>query len=1373
MALAPGQHAWMVAAAGLLRSDASRSDWHPTGTQVPLYALSDVARSAATRSNYTSGRPFISLDGVILPPQVHARDPGILIESLTVTDLINAEPNRATFVAWGFVPTEGQRVVITLGSVNNASRLFSGRVLNTEQFYDGLPANLFVSTNCIDDTWGLNTRKVSERYTATTYEAIVLDLLAKYAAPTYRAVVAPDLGTIDEITFTNEDLTVALTQLAKRGGYDWLCDEQSVVRFFEVETSGTPPTILNAAHPSLDAFRVQRDMSQQVTRAYVEGGGVNAFAAVTVGETTLPVEDAVWYPPSGVVVCGPQRIRYSGKYLGGGGGLVGTGAAPSGAPSLALAPGDGLSAGPRDYAVTFVTGAGESVAGPRASITSGPTPPPSTAPTVSAPTAASGPGAGPDPGAHQYAVTFVTASGETTPGPRVSVTTGETAGPSGYPLPSPPTVGVGVDDGAHEYAVSFTTAIGETLVGPISYQVIAGPQAPPASAPTMGAATVGNGPEEGTHAYAVTFTNSAGETTRGPQVNYAPPLLPGPTTGPAVQSAVSGTGPEAGQHGYGVSFVTPDGGETNPREGPLTILSTGVVQPPVAPTGGAVQRGGNPQEYPGPRRYAVTFVTAKGETTPGASVEVNPPALGAPPGGMTATPYNYPSKLGELVPGAAYWWALTFMDPTTGNETPGSPGTGPFYPTISGLADLHSVPGAYAYYLCLYRTTANGSTFYRELGPTFWMNVTQAGQMSDAELVTKPQANPHGVVPSAATFQLSIPLGPPEVTARKIYRTEAYQTAPYKLATGGEGGGTVADNTTLTFVDYGGVASDAALAPTVNTASLNRLTIQNIPIGPPGVSARKLYRTPVGNLSVLALKLLATLSGNTSTTYTDSTVDANLGEQPPSDLPTAYMRTAHLENIPLGPAGTQHRKIYRTPKNSSALKLLATLSNNTAVVYTDSTVDANLGAAVPTVNTAAVNVIKLTEIPKGESGSLVESRKLYRRSGGAGLRYLATVDGNAATTYTDTTPNASLGAAPPSVSTAVLIRFVLSAIAKGGALVTGRRLYRTISGGAGLRLLAELADNTTTTYIDATPDAGLGAVPPAVVTASANQVALTAIPIGAAAVIARKLYRTAAYGSQLQLLATLADNVTATYLDAAADAALGAPVNTTDTSGLTQPQGNVIAGSVSLQIANIGPFPSEGWAVIGNGQQVIRYRSVSGNVLGGIPASGPGSISATIAYNSTVTASPQLVGIPATGDGAIRYPILKGDPVNLWVQADNLAARAKLAALMGTDGIIEGYLQDRRLSVTEALARAEAQLALRSELEVAISYHCRDVNTRAGRVVRVNLPTQHVVMVDFQLRQVVITQFGIPNLLPTFTASASTDRFSFEALIRAARKVGS
>lgn len=60
---------------------------------------------------------------------------------------------------------------------------------------------------------------------------------------------------------------------------------------------------------------------------------------------------------------------------------------------------------------------------------------------------------------------------------------------------------------------------------------------------------------------------------------------------------------------------------------------------------------------------------------------------------------------------------------------------------------------------------------------------------------------------------------------------------------------------------------------------------------------------------------------------------------------------------------------------------------------------------------------------------------------------------------------------------------------------------------------------------------------------------LSGIPTGPYGVTGRNLYRTAAGGSQLKLLATIADNTTTTYTDTVLDGALGVNVQTSNTSG--------------------------------------------------------------------------------------------------------------------------------------------------------------------------------------------------------------------------------
>jgi hypothetical protein len=154
-----------------------------------------------------------------------------------------------------------------------------------------------------------------------------------------------------------------------------------------------------------------------------------------------------------------------------------------------------------------------------------------------------------------------------------------------------------------------------------------------------------------------------------------------------------------------------------------------------------------------------------------------------------------------------------------------------------------------------------------------------------------------------------------------------------------------------------------------------------------------------------------------------------------------------------------------------------------------------------------------------------------------------------------------------------------------------------------------------------------------------------------------------------------------------------------------------------------------------------------------------------VAYNASATPAAQLTGIPTSGAGAIRYAIARGDPVNLLVMEQDLAAQSALAALIGGDGVQEDHVSDNRLSATEARARARAWLAMRKDVEIAVRCVTRDLNMRSGRTLTVNLPLYGLTNVAFVIQSVTENAFT-PALLPHFAAQASSVRFTFEDYLR-------
>jgi hypothetical protein len=146
----------------------------------------------------------------------------------------------------------------------------------------------------------------------------------------------------------------------------------------------------------------------------------------------------------------------------------------------------------------------------------------------------------------------------------------------------------------------------------------------------------------------------------------------------------------------------------------------------------------------------------------------------------------------------------------------------------------------------------------------------------------------------------------------------------------------------------------------------------------------------------------------------------------------------------------------------------------------------------------------------------------------------------------------------------------------------------------------------------------------------------------------------------------------------------------------------VAVGATALPVDECSWYASGGGTVVA-GSNLITYTGRS-------TASGPGN----------------LTGIAASGAGSILYAIRQGDDVNLWVERNDLAAQAALAALEGGDGIHEAFVQDRRLSQAGAEARGDAELELFSTVDNAGTYESYDKFTRSGKSLAINLPARGI-----------------------------------------------
>jgi hypothetical protein len=393
-------------------------------------------------------------------------------------------------------------------------------------------------------------------------------------------------------------------------------------------------------------------------------------------------------------------------------------------------------------------------------------------------------------------------------------------------------------------------------------------------------------------------------------------------------------------------------------------------------------------------------------------------------------------------------------------------------------------------------------------------------------------------------------------------------------------------------------------------------------------------------------------------------------------------------------------------------------------------------------------------------------RRFYRTEGGGSTYKLMSgpSDGFASDDslyYYDTAADGTLGVTTaPTTNSTGRRQGVLTNLPTSGTLL--RKLYRSKDGG-GYGLIANL-NATDLSYTDAVPDGSVGAPPPGINTLTSGQVVLSDIALGPPGTMNRKLWRTAANASSLKLLATLANNTTTTHTDAAADAMLGVTAPTSNTSGLIASVGQVNAGETAIPITGAGPFRSlGGWAQAGG--QLMRYTGVTATTLTGIPATGPGSVAATLNYGTEILAASMLTGIPASGAGSVAIALGRGDDVNVLSTRNDPAAQTALAALVGGDGIVEDFIQDRRLSEQEAENRGDARLLEVKDPEVRVSYATRDQTTRSGRTVSFTL-TAPDVSGTFRIQRVVISDFDpVYRVQPVRQVEASSRTFTLDQLL--------
>lgn len=566
---------------------------------------------------------------------------------------------------------------------------------------------------------------------------------------------------------------------------------------------------------------------------------------------------------------------------------------------------------------------------------------------------------------------------------------GNVAGPTG----SAPSVAVasgvvGVLEGNFQYKVAFANDQGETTPGSASAVVTGVAFAAPGAASIAAGSTIGR--LIGDYLYKITNVTALGETIGGTQFSRTAVATTTPGA-PSVAVFDSGVvnndmGKLIGAYGYKVTTVNAYGESAASSAGTRTAAAQAA---PAAPSTFSSLTDANSVLVAGPLKgtynWKVAFVGPDGHETLGSSASSTFSGITPSTPTMNATngPFTTRAKIAFFHP--VYGesdWSSTVVDTSS---------TVPITLELANLGGNDNIPGG-----CQWRAASTDNTNHTTAGPFFDVGTAEAGAStltySSLGSVVTAAGNTLGRV-----ARFTIPVGPTGTIARRIYRTREGDTEYFLV-------GQVGDNTTTIYEDN---TPDASLTVPAPIQNLNgeQHALTSIATGATGTLKRRIYRTKAGGSTYY---LLDEILDNSTTTYTDNIPDSqlNLAFTAPA---TATSGDQHaLTSIPLGPTGTLARRIYRTLAGGTSFQFLYELTDNVATTYTDNTEDAALGQFIPLVNTAGANQIALTSIPTG--GSSVTKRVIYRtEAGGSVYKYVATINDNATTTYTDNIPDSGLG----------------------------------------------------------------------------------------------------------------------------------------------------------------------------------------------------------------------------------------------------------------------------------------------------------------------------------------------------------------------------
>lgn len=250
------------------------------------------------------------------------RNPGINIH-----DNLNNAPNDCTFTIDGNsnAPSVGEPVTI-VDSFDGNRLLFSGKILDWTQRYEGKSYQIAWTAHAVDHTWMLKKRWPFGSYDLVPADAIVRDLITKYAPEFTNDFVQTNLAPLTIKFDGTQDLPTALSTIATNiGGGHWYVDYLWRMHFFHTPPPDLKPLVPISAGPGTPIFLSEGSSMPSLltfdaayyyvrsTFIYSNGvesrmGPVSNIVAFTGTKQMRMDNIPIGTDPSGTITCVARRI---------------------------------------------------------------------------------------------------------------------------------------------------------------------------------------------------------------------------------------------------------------------------------------------------------------------------------------------------------------------------------------------------------------------------------------------------------------------------------------------------------------------------------------------------------------------------------------------------------------------------------------------------------------------------------------------------------------------------------------------------------------------------------------------------------------------------------------------------------------------------------------------------------------------------------------------------------------------------------------------------------------------------------------------------------------------------------------------------------